>query len=79
MNVFLHNVTSEGGGSGSGGSGSDQWDDYTPSGEGVGCAGAPSSEDREGDNITLSYAYGAVTCYLLCIQDVYNHSDYQVL
>ena len=43
------------------------------------CADALTSEEDEGDNITSSIAYTAVTCSLLCMEDVTNNSDYQVI
>ena len=43
------------------------------------CADALTSEEDEGDNITSSTAYTAVTCSLLCMEDITNNSDYQVI
>ena len=43
------------------------------------CAGILTSEEDEGDSITSSTAYTAVTCSLLCMDNVIKSSDYQVI
>ena len=81
---------SGGGGGGSGGSASDsgsgtdrEMEEESEGGneeewEREECADTLTSEEDEGDNITSSTAYTAVTCSLLCMEDVINSSHYQV-
>ena len=77
---------SGGGGRGSGGSasGSDREMEEESEGENEEewekeeCADALTSEEDEGDDITSSTAYTAVTCSLLCMEDVINSLHYQV-
>ena len=42
------------------------------------CAEALTSEEDEGEDITSSTAYTAVSCSLLCMDDVVNTSNHQV-
>ena len=62
------------------GSGTDREMEEESEGEGEReeCADALTSEEDEGDDITSSTAYTAVTCSLLCMEDVINSSHYQV-
>ena len=72
---------SGGGGGGSGGSASGSAREMEEESEGENeeeCADALTSEKDEGDNITSSTAYTAVTCSLLCMEDVINSSHNQV-
>ena len=42
------------------------------------CANALTSDEGEGDDIASSTAYTSVTCSLLCMEDVFDNSEYQV-